>query len=40
MQRHTTLSAAAGVLAVAVVLVMPASALAQLDDTAAWASHR
>ena len=38
MQRHT-LSAAAGVLAVAVVLVMPASARAQLDDTAAWASH-
>ena len=37
MSRHTRLAVAA--LVVAVLLVAPGAALAQLDDTAAWASH-
>ena len=37
--RRKTLTAAAAAVVLAVLLVVPGSALAQLDDTAAWASH-
>ena len=37
--RRKTLTAAAAAMVLAVLLVVPGSALAQLDDTAAWASN-